>query len=254
MTNIGDLDFSVLDRLELELPPVGVKFDYFRPKDTEPLEKEAAFSLCEMLRECQRRNKPFYFSRENKETCIGKILLGMEEFPPTSEAGLIGQRLGVFQDARCNRNLYRFIPKLAKDSVNYVRFAPYDQLTFLPDVLVLAAKPEKAEIIMRALTYATGMPYTSRSSVVMGCSWFLIGPYKTGEANFVLPALIHGPHGRRLYDPDTVLVSVPYQLIPVFLGSLQEMPLHLRGQAGVEEYHAEFEGILKDLERECRNP
>lgn len=254
MTNIGDLDFSVLRRLELGLPPVGVKFEFFRPKDVPPLEKDSSFSLCEMLRECQRRNRPFCFSRENSETCIGKILLGMDEFPPTSESGQIGYRLGVFQDPRCNRNLYRYVPKLAKDSVNYVAFAPYDQLTFSPDVLVLAAKPEKAEIILRAMTYATGMPYRSMSSVVMGCSWFLIQPFRTGEMNYVLPALIHGPHGRRLYDPDTVLVSIPYQQIPLFLQSLQEMPLHLIGQKGVAEYHAEFEGIGRDLAAELKNP
>ena len=70
------LDFSPLERLGLKLPAVGVKFDFFRPEGIPPLEKDKPMALCEMLRECQRRGAPFYFSREHQETCTGKVWLG----------------------------------------------------------------------------------------------------------------------------------------------------------------------------------
>lgn len=251
---ISNLDFSVLNRIDLDIPPIGLKFELFRPKDIPQLELDAHISLCEMFRECQRRNKPFYFSNENTETCVGKCLLGMDEFPPSSESGQIGQRLGVWQDPRGNRNVYQHITKLAPGSVNYVSFAPYDQLTFNPDVLVIAAKPEKAEIVMRATTYSTGMLYKSTCTAVMGCSWFLLYPYISGEVNFILPGIVHGPHGRKLYDSDTVLISIPYHWIPTFLGSLEEMPMQLSGHSSKEEYYSEFEGILSDLAEEMKNP
>ena len=52
-------DFSVLKKLGLALPPIGVRYDYFRPEGIAPLEADAALSLCEMMREAQRRDTPF---------------------------------------------------------------------------------------------------------------------------------------------------------------------------------------------------
>ena len=88
----------------------------------------------------------------------------------------------------------------------------------------------------------------------MGCSWFMVYPYMTGKINFVVPAFVHGPHGRQLWDSDTVVVAVPYQWVPTVLGNLAEMPLELPGHAGKEAYYAEFGGILADLAKKMENP
>ena len=101
-----ELDFSVIDKLGLELPPVGVFYDLFRPEGIEPLDKSVEKSLCELLRYAQDREEPFYFSKDDKETCVGKIMVGMDSFPPSAESGQIGPRLGVFDEARCNARLY----------------------------------------------------------------------------------------------------------------------------------------------------
>lgn len=251
---VSELDFSVIDKLNLELPAIGVKFDLFRPVDMDQLPVDTNMSLCEMFRECQRTGEPFYFARDNYENCVGKCVLGMESFDGAAISGQIGKRLGVWQDTRGNRNVYRNVQLLQKDSCNYVRFAPYNKLSFLPDVLVFAAPIATGEKIMRATTYATGMLYRSTCTAVMGCSWFLTYPYLTGEVNFILPNIVHGPHGRHLYDENTMLISVPYQWLPTFLGSLAEMPIELTGHESKEVYYAEFEGILRDLGEELKNP
>ena len=240
-------DYSALDRVGLDLPPVGVKFNYFKPEGIEPLDRGLNMSLCEILRYCQSENKPFYFSRENNETCIGKIILGMQQFEPFEESGQIGQKLSVFDDARANHNLYQYAPRLAQGVANYVAFSPADKLTFEPDVLVIAAKPNKAEIIMRAVTYSTGELFKSVCTPVMGCSWFLVQPFKTGEVNFIIPAFVHGPRGRELYSEDTVLVSIPYRWIPTVLNNLKRMEIHLSSHNSKQEYYDEFGGIMKDL-------
>ena len=250
---ISELDFSVLEKLELKLPPIGVKFDLFRPTDCPQLPLEEKMSLCEMFRKCQETGEPFYFSKENEETCVGKCVLGMEEFPGSAISGQIGPRLGVWQDPRGNRNVYRQVKLLAKDSCNFVRFCPAGKLTFQPDVLVLAAPISTGEKIMRATTYYTGMPYRSVSTAVMGCSWFLTYPYETGEVNFVLPNIVHGPHVRHLWEENTMLISIPFPWIPTFLQSLEEMPLELTGHESKEKYYSEFEGILADLAEEMKN-
>ena len=69
----------------------------------------------------------------------------------------------------------------------------------------------------------------------------------TGEINFVVPAFVHGLHGRNIWDPAEVAVAVPYQWIPTVIENLNTMELELEGHKSRERYYAEFEGILKDL-------
>ena len=247
-------DYSPLKKLDLDSPPVGVKFSFFRPDVIPPLDGGTRLSLCEMLRFAQTENRSFYFSREHTETCVGKIIVGMEDFTPFEKSGQIGERLGVFEDARCNQNLYQFVPRLERGVANYVLFSPFEALSFDPDVLVISANPEQAEIVMRATTYSTGEMYKSMCTPVMGCAWLLIRPYLTAEVNFVVPALVHGLHGRQLYPSDTLLIGIPYRWIPVILDNLERMPLHLEGHRGKEHYYAEFEGILSDLAEKAKNP
>lgn len=247
-------DYSILNEIGFDLPPIGVKFSFFRPECISPLEKDARLSLCEMLKTAQAENRSFYFSKEHNETCIGKVLLGMEDFVPFAESGQIGERLGVFEDARCNKNLYQFVPRHDKDTVNYVLFSPVEQLTYEPDVLVISATPGQAEIVMRAMTYSTGEMYKSVCTPVMGCAWLLIHTYKTGEVNYIVPAIVHGLHGRQLYPSDTLLIGIPYRWIPTILSNLKRMPLHLEGHKSKAAYYADFEGILADLSEKAQNP
>ena len=66
-------DYSPLKKLELDSPPIGVKFSFFRPEGLPQLDMDEKLSLCEMLRKSQLENKAFYFSKENTETCVAKI-------------------------------------------------------------------------------------------------------------------------------------------------------------------------------------
>lgn len=248
------LDLSPFLSLGLAKPPVGVKFSFFRPDGVPLLAADKHLSLCEMVKEAQECGEAFCFAREQRETCVGKILLGMEEMAPFAESGQIGERLGIFKEARDNQHFYQFVPRMEKGIVNYVLFAPLEEIAFDPDVLVLSATPSQAEVVMRAVTYATGEPYASMTTPVMGCAWFLIHPYKSGKVNYVVPELIHGPKGRQLWPAETLLISIPYRWLPTVVQSLREMELHLPSHEGKEAYYAEFQQILEDLAGEAVNP
>lgn len=242
-----DRDYSILGKLNLELPPIGVRFDYFRPEGIEPLETDAQMSLCELMREAQQRETPFYFSKDHTETCVGKKILGMEAWEPFAQSGQIGVGLGVFNEARCNGRLYQFVRHLTEGTVNFVSFAQYDKLSFNPDVLIVAAPISKGELVLRAATYATGELYNSVCTPTIGCSWLFAYPYLEQKINYILPALVHGPHGRKLYAENTMLISIPYRWIPVVLDGLSEMQFDLPGHESVEAYHEEFEGLVRSL-------
>ena len=247
-------DLSIFDKLGFEQPPIGVKFLFFRPEGIEQLAMDKNLSFCEMLTEAQQRGTPFYFSRENSEACVGKILLGMEEMEPFAESGQIGARLGIFQEPRANYIFYQTVPRFDKGTVNYVAFSPIDQLAFEPDVLIIAATPSQAEVVMRAMSYSTGELYNSKTTPVMGCAWLFIYPYQSGKVNYLIPEMIHGMKGRELFAEGTILISIPYHWNPIMTQNLQEMELHLPSHTSKEQYLAEFGGIIGTLIQESENP
>jgi uncharacterized protein (DUF169 family) len=243
-------DLSVYEKIGFEKPPVAVKFLFSRPEGIPQMPLTKGLSFCEMLREAQDTTEPFYFSSENNETCVGKILLGMEEMKPFAESGQIGERLEVFQEARANNALYRHVPKFAKGIVNYVAFSRIEQLTFEPDVLVIAARPSRAEVVIRAMTYSTGEMYVSKTTPVMGCAWLYIYPFQTGKVNYFSPEMVHGMKGRELFSENTMLISIPHNWLPIVTRNLQEMKIHLASHTGREQYLAELGRIFGELTRE----
>jgi uncharacterized protein (DUF169 family) len=247
-------DLSIFDKFNFEKPPVGVKFLFFRPEGMKQLAMDKNLSFCEMLTEAQQRETPFYFGKENNEACVGKILLGMEDMEPFAESGQIGARLEIFQEPRANYIFYQYVPKFEKGTVNYVAFSPLDKLTFEPDVFIITATPSQAEIVMRAMSYSTGELYNSKTTPVMGCAWLYIYPYQSGKVNYLIPEMIHGMKGRELFAEGAILISIPYQWIPIITQNLQEMKMHLPSHTSKEQYLSEFGKIIGELVQESQDP
>jgi uncharacterized protein (DUF169 family) len=248
-----ETDLDSFSRFGFARSPVAIKFQYFRPEGIEPLPVDRELSLCEILREAQGCEKPFYLGRDNRESCVGKILLGMQDMEAFAESGQIGEKLGIFQEARANYAFYKHVPKFEKDIVNYVVFAPLNRLAFEPDLLILTADHGQAEIVLRSMTYSTGELYNSRTTPVMGCAWVFIYPFQSGSVNYILPGLIHGMKGRELFPEGSVLISIPYQWLPTMACNLGKMPWHLPSHENRARYLEEFGSILGDLAEKSQN-
>ena len=246
-------DLSIYKKFHFSRPPVGIKFLFFKPARMNSLSSDRPLSLCEMLVEAQNSANPFYFDRQYAETCVGKILLGMKDMEAFAESGQIGEKLGIFQEARANYAFYRHVPKFSKDIVNYVAFAPIDTLKFEPDLLILTADHSQAEIIMRSMTYSTGELYDSRTTPVMGCAWILIYPFQSGKVNFLIPEMVHGMKGRELFPRDSVVISIPYPWLSTMTRNLQEMTWHLPSHESRKKYLEEFKAILGELAEKSTN-
>ena len=212
-------DLSVFNKLKFERQPVGVKFLPTKPDEIRRLDKILDF--CEMLVEAQN-GSTFYVSKENF-TCVGPLILGMVDSDPVFESGRVGPKLEIFKDAHANRGIYQFIPKLAKDTANYVVFSPLDKLSFEPDVLIVTANQGQAEIILRANSYATGNMWSAKGTPVAACAWLYIYPYVTGELNFMMPGFSFGMRSRRLFPEGLLLISIPRDLLPSIVKNLQDM-------------------------------
>ena len=239
------MDLSIYNLLELKRPPVGVKFLYGRPEDMKQIDKQLPF--CEMFKEAQQREEPFYFGKEN-EDCVGKLVLGMQEYPDFVEAGELGPGFGVYQDARANKKLYQYIPKFDKNTVNYVAFAKLDKLTFDPDLLILMGTPSQAEIILRAYSYSSGVPWEPKATSVLGCGWIYVHPFLSGKVNYTVTGLAFGMKAKHIFEEGQMIISIPFNWIPTITENLKEMTWALPAYTEGREAFAKREaGLFEDL-------
>lgn len=245
-------DLSIYDKFNFENPPVGIKYLFHKPEGIEPTDKNLAF--CEMLKEAQESGTPFYFTQEN-ETCFGNVALGMMDTPPLVEYGQVGVKFEIFQDARANNRLYQYLPKFTKGTVNYVVLSPLDKLTFDPDLLVLMATPSQAEIVLRAMTYSTGEIIETKSTGVLKCAWLFVYPYQSGKVNYSVTGLSFGMKSHHVFPEGWILLSIPYQWIPIITQNLKEMNWVLPSYEDTrEEFLQRKMKIFGELEQESQNP
>jgi uncharacterized protein (DUF169 family) len=214
-------DLAVLDKFDLNVEPVGVKFLSKRLDMIEKLDGKMAF--CEMLKKAQKGNV-FYAAAGNHTCDAGLYVLGQADAPTPFISGEFGAGLKIFADTRSASRLYHYTPKIKRGVVNYVAFSPLGKLAFEPDILIILATTAQTEILLRAMSYETGKMWLSKSSPVMGCSWIYIYPYLTGELNYTITGLGHGMRRRKLFPEGQQLVSIPLGVLPSLLQTLREMP------------------------------
>lgn len=247
-------DLSIFGKLKLEKSPVGIKYLFRKPEGIEQLDKKMA--LCEMLGEAQRREDPFYFTKEN-EICFGKQTLGMMsgEGPSFAKSGELGVRLGIFQEARANKKITRHNYNLDSGTVNYVVFAPLDKITFEPDLLILMTDATQAEIVLRSMAYSTGDMYESKVTTSLACSWLFVYPYLTGKVNYFITGLGFGGISIEAFPPGWVLIAIPYNWLPTITQNLKEMEWKPKAfTLGRDKFLQWEKEILEDMAREFQNP
>lgn len=214
-------DFAILEKLELEIEPVCVKFLINPTSGITKLSQN--MTLCEMLKHAQTGNS--FYADAKKHTCDGGLhVLGQAEAPEQFINGEWGAGLGVFCDTRAASRLYHYIPRISKGIVKYVAMSPLSKFSFDPDVLIFLVKTGQAEILLRATSYKTGKMWQSHYSAAMGCAWLFIYPYLNGEMNFISTGLGFGMKRRNLFPEGLHFISFPFDRIPSLLQTLQEMP------------------------------
>lgn len=225
-------NYSILDRIGLTYPVVGVKFSLTKPQDLPRLQKKLAF--CAMLKEAQE-NGGFYATADEHGCKVGPYILGQMEEDPVYEGGLVGPKLGVYEDPRANRKIYTDMYKFAFGSAPYTWYAHINKITFNPDLMIITAKPEQAEIIMRAHGYRSGAPWEAKGTTVVGCEYLYAYPYFTNKMNILISGLHHGMKARTLFEEGLLFISVPFELIPVILDNLETM--EKENKIDLPQYH-----------------
>ncbi len=248
MTTLSQ-DLSIYNRFDFEKAPVAVKFYLPRPEGIKQIDKSLPF--CEMIKEAQLKKEPFYITKDD-EDCVGKVALGMVDIETAVEGGLIGPRFGIYQEARANNALYRHVHTFNRGMVNYVAFSTLENLTFDPDLLILTARTAQAEIVMRASSYSTGDMWESKLTPALGCSWIYIYPFQSGKINYIPTGMTFGAKAKEIFEEGWILITIPYQKIPVVTRNLNEMEWVLPSYTDGREKFLEREAkIFAEAQREA---
>ena len=245
----SEQDFTILYKFEFTYQPVGMKFLLNKPEGMEKLDK--SIPICQMFREAQDRH-PFYARAENF-ACVDRLLLGFMNPEPFYEAGQIGAKENIYREARANRRIYQYIEKIKPGTVRHVAFSPVAELPFTPDLLIFTARPDQAEVILRALSYSTGKPLTAKMTPVLMCAWLFIYPFMTGNVNYTVTGLGYGMKSKKMLPEGLVLITVPYDQIPMLLDNLSVMEWVLPMFTMADEEKAEFSAkVMGEIQQEYR--
>jgi len=243
-------DYAVLDKLKLERKPVGVKFLSVKPEGIRRIDKRLSF--CEMFKEAQT-TPPFYVQKEDLK-CIEPFILGMEDPDPMLVGGLVGEADELFEEARANRKLYQYLPKMLKGSVNYVVFSSVDQLTFDPDVVVFTASAGQAYHILRALNFSSGDMWSARGTSVAACAWIYIYPVLSGEMNLTITGISLGMRALKVFPEGLVIISIPWTKLDETLKNLRNMRWRLASdEITGEEHKKRVDKLFNDLRQKVKN-
>jgi uncharacterized protein (DUF169 family) len=211
----------ILEKFEFAVPPVGVKFLAKPPNIVDRIAENMA--LCEMLKRAQE-GKAFFVDAKNHTCEAGLYVLGQADAPEPFISGEFGAGLQIYEEPRSASRLYLHIPKIGRGVVHHVAFAPLDKLAFEPDLLILLADTPQTEILLRAMSYRTGQMWVSKYTPAIGCAWIYTYPYLSGELNYTIAGLGHGMKRRQLFPEGRQIISIPFDLLPSILQTLQEMP------------------------------
>ena len=221
---VTNKDLAILDKFAFEFPPVAVKFSTKPPAKVQRLAGKMA--LCEMLTKAQQGNA-FFADAESHACEAGLYVLGQADSPEPFISGEFGAGLRIFEAPRSASRLYLHIPKLGRGVIHYVSFSPLDKLTFDPDLLIILAKSEQTETLLRAMSYRTGEVWESKFTAAIGCAWTYIYPYLTGKLNYTITGLGHGMRRRKLFPEGLQVISIPFDILSSMLQTLREMPWEL---------------------------
>jgi uncharacterized protein (DUF169 family) len=243
-------DYSILDKLKLERKPVGVKFLSIKPEGISRIDKRLSF--CEMFKEAQT-SRPFYVQREDLY-CVEPLLLGMEDPDPMLVGGLVGEADDLFEEARANRKVYQYLPRMLKGSVNYVAFSSVDQLTFDPDVVIITANAGQTYHVLRALNYSSGEMWSAKGTSVAACAWMYIYPVLSGEMNLTITGISLGMRALKVFPEGLMIISIPWTKLDETLKNLRNMSWKLLSDDITgEEHKKRVDKLFNDLRQKVKN-
>ena len=89
----------------------------------------------------------------------------------------------------------------------------------------------------------------------MGCAWLFTYPYQSGKVNYTVTGLAFGMKAKEVFPEGWMLISIPYNWIPIITQNLHEMkwvpPSYTDGKKKFKEREQK---VVEGLAKKSLNP
>ncbi|MBA7678782.1 hypothetical protein ES703_87060 [subsurface metagenome] len=121
--------------------------------------------------------------------------------------------------------------------------------------MIIMATPSQAEVILRAMSYSTGEIWETKKAGVLGCAWLFVYPYQSGKVNYTVTGLSMGMKAHEAFPEGWILISIPYNRLPIITQNLKKMKWVLPAYAaGREKFLQQKMSMMEELIQESQNP
>lgn len=209
------------EKLGLEREPVAVKFvktEEDIPQGIEKVAKKARH--CEFVTRAVA-GETFYASAEEQACKGGSSAMGLEPRPPKVESGEFYYGLGRFDSVETSKKVVDSLPKVDEENFALL-YAPLKDADFVPDTLIIIAKPIAGMKTAQAIVYNTGERAQANFAGIQSlCADAVAGTYTTGKPNATLGC--DGSRGYAGIKDDEIIYALAKDNIEPFISAFENL-------------------------------
>ena len=209
------------EKLGLEREPVAVKFvktEEDIPQGIEKVAKKARH--CEFVTQAAAGDI-FYASAEEQACTGGSSAMGLEPRPPNVESGEFYYGLGRFDSVETSKKVVDSLPKVDEENFALL-YAPLKDADFVPDTLIIIAKPIAGMKTAQAIVYNTGERAQANFAGIQSlCADAVAGTYTTGKPNATLGC--DGSRGYAGIKDDEIIYALAKDNIEPFISAFENL-------------------------------
>ncbi len=177
---------KIKENLGLKRSPVAIKFVLKKedlPENIEEIDKPVRH--CEMVTRASR-GETFYATSQDQSCKGGAAAIGAGEAPEKIKTGEFYYDLGRFSSIGAAKRTLDAIPKIDMDIYATI-YAPLEDATFHPDIIVVVGNPAQAMKLSQALVYTLGGRVEADFSGIQSlCADAVAGPFTSKNPNITL--------------------------------------------------------------------
>jgi uncharacterized protein (DUF169 family) len=177
---------------------------------------------CQMVDNVRRLGTEFYATLDDQMCKGGASVMGLTEMSPKLKSGEVYYNLNHFASIEAAKTTMDRVPMVEANSIRAVLYAPLEKASFVPDVILVIARPKIVMELSQALLQKNGgrvnAGFAGKQSV---CADGVSYPYLTGEAGVTI-----GCSGSRKYteiQDEEMIMSVPVDMLPALVESAKVM-------------------------------
>jgi uncharacterized protein (DUF169 family) len=220
---LNQLGTDLKELLKLETFPVavGLVTDLSDiPKGMKKLDH--ATRHCQMVDNVRRSGDEFYATLEEQQCRGGAAVMGMTNMADQLKSGEFYFGLKSFSSVESAKATMDKIPEITEKNVKALMYAPLDKASFVPDVVIIIAKPKKVMELSQTILFEKGgridANFAGKQSL---CGDGVALPYLSNQ-----PSVTVGCGGSRNYTEikeEEMVISIPISKLEELVCSAKKM-------------------------------